>query len=95
VSAAVSITVDPDGRRVSLLDNQWRHIKEEHGRLSPHLREIMAAVREPDRHVEGRRPGEEWFYAAGAGPDAWLKVVVDYEHGHGTIATAFPRSRFP
>jgi len=30
VSSAVSTTLDPDGRRVVLVDRTWRHIKEEH-----------------------------------------------------------------
>ena len=86
--ARVATTIDPDGRRVTLTDRQWRHIKEEHADLSRHLREIMATVREPDRRLAGPKPGEEWFFAARSGPGPWLLVVVHYEGGEGWIATA-------
>ena len=94
VSRAVAVTTDPDGRRVRLGEEQWAHIKAEHRNLRPHLRDITAAVREPDRLLRGRRP-EERYYAQGVGPDTWIKVVVHYEGERGSIATAFPRSRFP
>jgi len=75
----LAATLDPDGRRVVLLEDRWRHIKEDHAELGRHMREIMSAVREPDRRMEGRKPGEEWFFLEGAGPARWLEVVVHYE----------------
>ena len=91
----LSRTTDPDGRRVVLGEERWLHIKSEHADLARHLREIMAAVREPDLRLPGRTPGEEWFLVEGAGPARWLHVVVHYEGGEGWIATAFPRRRQP
>lgn len=82
------MTVDPDGRRVRLTRSRWAHIKEEHPDLASHLRDIMAAVREPDDRRPGRVPGEEWFFAEGAGPGPWLRAVVHYEGGEGWLVTA-------
>jgi len=54
----------------------------------------MAAVREPDKRLSGLRPDEEWFYRE-AGPSAFIRVVVHYDHDRGMIVTAFPRRHFP
>ncbi len=75
----LATTLDPDGRRVVLTEEGWRHIVREHAPLRRHLRTIMEAVREPTQRVPGRSPDEEWFYLAEAGPSRWLKVVVHYE----------------
>jgi hypothetical protein len=83
---------DPDGRRVVLTEEL--HIETGHADLARNLRDIMAAVREPDRRTTGGRAGEEWFLAEGVGPGRWLQVVVHYEGGEGWIVTAFAR-RFP
>ena len=72
----IATTFDPDGRRVSLTENAWAHIKSEHSDTAPYLREIMAAGREPDRRFAGRTRGEEWYFAEAAGPGPWLRAVV-------------------
>ena len=87
----VAATLDPDGRRVVLDENGWRHIKRRHPQLATALREIMSAVREPDQRKPGRIPGEEWFFLQG-GVTRWIHVVVHYEQDRGRIVTAFPRS---
>ena len=88
-------TLDPDGRRVELVEERWRHILAEHPELAPHLANVTQAVREPDQRMAGREANEEWFYLEGAGPSRWLKVVVHYEQGRGWIATAFARRSMP
>jgi len=45
--------------------------------------------------MAGPQAGEEWFYRAGAGPSAWMRVVVHYADGQGLIVTAFPRRAYP
>jgi hypothetical protein len=40
-------------------------------------------------------PGEEWFYVEGAGPSRYLKVVVAFNAGRGTIITGFARRSMP
>jgi hypothetical protein len=84
----IAATIDPDGRRVNLTDEHWQYVKSEHPDIAPYLREVMAAVREPDRRSEGRRPDETWFFAESVGPGPWLRVVVHYEGGEGWIVTA-------
>ncbi len=91
----LAATLDPDGRRVELSEERWRHIIERHPRLAPYIRSIMAAVREPDRRVAGRDANEEWFLLSDAGPSQWLQVVVHYEGGDGWIVTAFARRMPP
>ncbi len=88
-------TLDPDRRPVVLTERAWLHIRTEHPNLARSLRDVMAAVREPDRRVPGRRPNEEWFFAEGPGPSRWLQVVVHYEGGEGWIVTAFARRSLP
>jgi hypothetical protein len=90
-SGDVRGTRDPDGRRVVLTDDRWAHIKQRHPDVVPHLGEVMRAIREPDRRAEGRKHSEEWYFEW-SGPARWLRVVVHYEHGEGTVMTAFPES---
>ena len=85
------MTVDPNGRRVILSEDRWRHIKDEHPSVGTRMREIMAAVREPTRRLPGRASTEEWYFSDDALPRLWLQVVVHYEGGEGWIVTAFPR----
>ena len=88
-------TVDPDGRRVVLSFDRWRHIVERHDELGRRRSAILLAVSHPDRCIPGRWVGEEWFFRRTAHPSRWLKVVVHYERDEGRIMTAFPRRRFP
>ena len=91
----LAATLDPDGRRVTLRLANWSHIRSEHRELSRSMREIMAAVREPELRRPGREPGEEWFLAELRRPGLWLQVVVHYEGDEGWIVTAFPRRSRP
>jgi len=95
VSQVVAVTLDPDGRRVRLTADRWRHVKGEHAMLAPKLREIMAAVRAPSLSMRGRSDDEVWFFGESAGRFQWLHVVVHYEGGEGWIVTAFPRNVLP
>jgi hypothetical protein len=88
-------TIDPEGRHVVLETRDWRHIVETHAELDVPPEALMTIVAAPDRRIQGREPGEEWLYGAGAGPSRWIKVVVHYEQARGRIATAFPRRSFP
>ena len=86
---------DPDGRRVTLDAIRWEHISSSHPYLDVAPEAILHIVAAPDARIAGRRPAEEWFYRGGAGPTAWIKVVVHYEGDRGIIVTAFPRREFP
>ncbi len=89
---------DPDGRRVDLTQERWDHIVDAengHPELDPLQAEVTRAVEAPDRRSPGRAPNEEWFYSADIGPSRWLKVVVVFDEGRGSIITAFPRRALP
>jgi hypothetical protein len=86
----LAATLDPDGRRVVLTAERWAHIKERHPEVSPHLGEVMRAVREPERRRRGPKPFEEWFFVEWAGPARRLQVVVHFKGELGHIWTAFP-----
>ena len=88
---AVSVTLDPDGRRVILDEDAWTHIKRRHPLLGGRLREIMATVREPTWRAPGREKDEEWYFSDEALTRLWVQVAVHYEGGEGWIVTAFPR----
>lgn len=94
-AGALASAVDPDGRRVELTEERWRHILAGHPELAPHLASVTRAILEPDQRRAGREVGEEWFYLENAGPSRWLKVVVHYEGGRGRIVTAFARRSMP
>jgi hypothetical protein len=87
-------TTDPDGRLVVLEWEGWRHIRG-HRELDVSPEAILRVVAAPDERLAGRAPYEEWFYASGIGPSAWVKVVVHYEAARGLVITAFPRRSFP
>jgi hypothetical protein len=46
---------DPDGRRVVLDADGWRHVLEEHPEMAPHAAAILATIAQPDhrRHSAG------------------------------------------
>jgi hypothetical protein len=97
----LATTLDPDGRPVDLLAERWSHIvgdqpaRAGHPELRPHRADVMQAIRQPTARRPGRIPGEEWFYLAGEGPSRYLKVVVAFRAGRGTIITAFARRSMP
>jgi hypothetical protein len=49
----------------------------------------------PTDVVQGHEENEGWFYKADVGPSRWIKVVVIYEAGRGSIITAFPLRSYP
>ncbi len=95
---AVAEVVDPDGRRVQLTTERWRHILDAadgHPELVEHQAAVMQAVSTPDQRRPGRASNEQWYFLRNAGPSRWLQVVVAYEGDRGWIVTAFGRRRDP
>lgn len=84
-------TRDPDGRRVVLSPDRWRHIVERHPYLGLEPDDVMQAVARPDLRRDGRSVSEEWYYRRAAGPSRWTRVVVHYDGNRGFVVTAFPR----
>jgi hypothetical protein len=91
----VSSTIDPGGRTVILTGARWAHIVAGHPELRSLRSDVLRAVNEPTEVIH-IHPGQRWYYLAGAGPSAWLKVVVAFdENGNGAVITAFPRRSKP
>lgn len=91
-------TRDPDGRPVVLTRSRWEHIVNRdfgHPEMAGLRDDVLEAVRTPHRYRVGHEPNEGWFYREGVGPSRWIKVVVIYEAGGGSIITAFPGGAFP
>ena len=86
-------TSDPDGRRVVLSEERWRHIVRRHSELEAHRERTLEAIETPTRRTHGHAANEEWFFLEGAGPSRWLQVVVHYEESRGSVTTAFGRGR--
>jgi len=78
---------DSEGRIVVLTFERWRHIVERHESLHRRNGEVLQAVADPEDRLQGRRPGEEWFYGRSAPPEKWIKVVVHFEEDRGQIVT--------
>jgi hypothetical protein len=79
VLGLVSLTLDPDGRRVALRDRRWAHIKLKHPILATRLGQIMSTAREPYLQMTSEAPNEVWFFSEDAGRYPWLQVLVHYE----------------
>jgi hypothetical protein len=88
-------TTDPDGLRVTLTFARWRHIVERHPELAAAREAILRAVAAPAARRAGRDLDEQWFYGQGFGPSRFVRVVVHFKGGSGSITTAFPRRALP
>jgi hypothetical protein len=86
---------DPDGRRVVLDEEGWRHIVQEHIEMSSHQAGLMATVALPDHREDDLRPARERFWRQDLGPSRWLFVVVDFGESPARIVTAFGRRDDP
>lgn len=87
---------DPRGRLVVLTRPRLDHIRTEHAEMSGLVHKLLRAIRDPDDVLDGWEDDEEWYYLAGAGPSAWIKVVVAFDRfATGRIITAFPRRAKP
>lgn len=89
--------VDPDGRRVELTVERWRHIihQDGHPELTAFQAAVLCAVQDPDERRMAPRGNEQWFFVRDIGPSRWLQVVVAYEADRGFIVTAFGRRKDP
>lgn len=86
---------DPEGRRVELTEERWRHIVEEHPEIESFEDDVLRAVATPDRWLPGRLANEAWFYLRVERPSKWLKVAVAYAEGRGYVVTAHARRSMP
>jgi hypothetical protein len=92
-----SWVIDPTGRTVELTRERWMHIISRHPYMEAYVDDIMRAITEPTTIIRRPRSEQDWYYLAGAGPSAWLKVVVAFDESANTgiVRTAFPRRTKP
>lgn len=84
----IAFAFDPDGRRVYLDDERWRHVVLRHD-LADHLDDIMRSIAHPTRIVpDGDDPtGRHYVTEDWTGAERSLRVVVA---SGGRIITAWP-----
>lgn len=90
-------TTDPNGKRVVLPAPVWQgKVLRDHVEMREHRADVMRTVAAPD-HVEPDPLYEARtrYYRRGAGPSAWLMVVVSYEQEPARIITAFGNRKDP
>jgi hypothetical protein len=87
----VKTAVSKNGVAIRLTDERWAHISEEHGEVSQHQPDILEAISDPVRIVEGNA-GE---LLAVRGLELGKYIVVVYREGpsDGFVITAFVTRR--
>jgi hypothetical protein len=84
-----SKVIDPDGRIVTLSEEAWQHILEEHRELAPYERLVTETISHPLDRDDDVRPERERYYNEGQGPTRFFCVVVEYIGQEGDVITAF------
>jgi hypothetical protein len=83
--------VSKNGVPIRLTDERWAHIIEEHGELAEMQREVLEAIAQPHRILEG---GDGEFLAVRQQESERFLIVVYRELGQdGFIITAFLTSK--
>ncbi|MGA9875934.1 MAG: hypothetical protein WBQ21_09000 [Solirubrobacteraceae bacterium] len=89
-------TVDPDGRRIVLLQRIWiEKILRIHPEMHAFQADVLRAVAVPDHLERDSRPGRTRSFSKCAGPTDWLLVVVSYEQQPARIITAYGYRKDP
>jgi hypothetical protein len=87
--------LDPDDRIVTLTEDAWDHIMQEHPELDWCESVIMETVQFPDDRQDDPRPDRERYYSQGKGPSRYFCVVVEYIGQEGDVITAFGHRNDP
>lgn len=87
--------VDPDGRRVVLDEDGWRHILDGHPEMAAYLAALIATIERPDHREPDPRPQRERYWRLRLGPSRWLFVVVDSAVHPARVVTAQGRRDDP
>ncbi len=95
--STIGETVDPESRRIVLLDPLWSgKIVRAHPEIEAYLTETLRAVSTPDHVAQDPAfPARTRYYARGVGPSRWLMVVVSYEQTPARIVSAFANRKDP
>ncbi len=83
----ISVVPSKNGVPIRLTDERWAHITEEHDELAGLRQEVLQAVAEPERIVEGR--AGELLALRELEKGKWLVVVYRELGDDGFIITAF------
>jgi hypothetical protein len=84
----------PDNRLVMLYASTWSHILSFHPAMERCLDDLLAALEAPDLRQPDPRAGRERFFRRG-GPQAWVRVVVEFAGEFDRVVTAFPQRNDP
>ena len=84
-------TASRNGVPIRLTQERWTHISEEHSEIAGLRLEVLEAVAQPDRILEGQH--EAMLAVRAIEPGAWLVVVYREIGDDGSIITAFRTSK--
>jgi len=84
----------PDGRRIELPETAWDHIVNRHPEMADYLGEVLLTVEHPTHREPDLRPGRERLFRPG-GPEAWIRVVIEFRGHADRVITAFPQVNDP
>jgi len=81
--------IDPDGNTVTLSEEAWQHILEEHREMAKFEEKLASTLTHPMDRNPDVRPGRERYLAENVGPSRYLTVIVEYADNVGDVITAF------
>jgi hypothetical protein len=87
----VKVQVSKNGVAIRLTDERWAHIGEEHDEISQLQSEVLEAIRDPVRVVEGNTG--ELLAVRELELGKYMVVVYREEPGDGFVITAFVTRR--
>jgi hypothetical protein len=80
----------PDGRYIELDWMTWAHIRALHPEIVSFPEEILLTIEQPSHREPDPIPGRERLFRRG-GPQAWIRVVVEFRGDLDRVVTAFPQ----
>lgn len=83
--------IDKTGRKVKLTKERWEHIRTEHPNIE-NYDEIMEDLQKPDNIINDKREEVDYFFKYfkhKKWKSKFLKVVVKYINGKGSVLSAF------
>jgi hypothetical protein len=62
--------------------------------MAEHMSDVLETIRQPEFRQDDPRPGRVRLFRR-TGPEAWLRVVVEFGGDSDQIVTAFPQGNDP
>jgi hypothetical protein len=91
----IATVIDPEGRRVELTAERWRHILFRHPQLKPYMEDVLKAIQAPTVRQADPTPDTQRFFLKDVGPEPWLRVVVAFRVDRAFVITAFGQQTEP